>query len=286
MDWVALRVDVPSEAGEGVAAFLIEQGAAGVITEVHDVALPPPPPGRALLEAHLPASDRDRLRKALEAHLAVLGIADARIAATDVPAVDWEAVFREHHVPMTIGRRLLIAPPWDVPAAPGREVLVIEPGMAFGTGQHATTRGCLLEIEDAVMHGAVATGLDVGTGSGVLAAAMARLGVPYVVALDTDAAVVPLARANLARNGAAGVLLFTGGAGALRGRFDLVVANLLLDAIVAEASVLAALVAPGGRLVVSGLLDVQVAAVAAAFAGWRVHEAHREERWRTLRLVR
>ena len=125
-------------------------------------------------------------------------------------------------------------------------MLVIEPGMAFGTGQHATTRGCLEAIEAAVVAGHVGSALDVGTGSGILALALARLGVPRVVALDVDPAVLPLARENLARNGAPQVLLFAGTAAAVRGRFDLVVANLLADTLIDEAPALAAAVG-GGR---------------------------------------
>jgi ribosomal protein L11 methyltransferase len=158
--------------------------------------------------------------------------------------------------------------------------------MAFGTGQHATTRACLEAIEAAVGTGQVRSALDVGTGSGVLALALARLGVERVVALDTDPAVVPLARANLARNGATRVALLAGPLAAVRGRFDLVVANLLADAIVAEAGALARAVGPGGRLVVSGLAAEQLPAVRAAYAGWRVAETRAEGAWRTLTLVR
>jgi ribosomal protein L11 methyltransferase len=158
--------------------------------------------------------------------------------------------------------------------------------MAFGTGQHETTRTCLEEIEAAVATGAVRSALDVGTGTGVLAAALARLGVVRVVALDTDPAVLPVARANLARNRAAAVLVLAGGVAALRARFDLVVANLLADALVAEAPALTALLEPSGRLVVSGVLDAQAADVVAAFPGLRLTETRAADPWRTLRLER
>jgi ribosomal protein L11 methyltransferase len=203
-----------------------------------------------------------------------------------VPATDWEGVYRAHHRPMAIGRRLLIAPPWDVPDAPGREVLVIEPGMAFGTGQHATTRTCLEAIETLVTDGGIASALDVGTGSGVLAAALSRLGVARVVALDVDAAVLPTARDNLMRNGAARVALFAGTAGGVRGAFDLVVANILADTLVTEAAALVARVAPRGHLVLSGLLAEQVDRVLGAFDGWRLADTRADDPWRTLHLVR
>src|SRR6185369_212443 len=141
----------------------------------------------------LPAAALDSARAALERWLASLSgveprATDVRIETAAVADVDWAALAREHHVPVLVGRRILVAPPWNVPAAPGREVLVIEPGMAFGTGQHATTRNCLEAIETLVTDGGIASALDVGTGSGVLAAALSRLGVARVVALDVDAA--------------------------------------------------------------------------------------------------
>jgi ribosomal protein L11 methyltransferase len=104
---------------------------------------------------------------------------------------------------------LLVAPPWDVPAAPGREVIVIDPGMAFGTGQHPTTRTCLEELEEIVATRRVESVLDVGTGTGILAAVAARLGVRRVVAVDIDPATLPIARATLRRT-ASGVLLAGG----------------------------------------------------------------------------
>ena len=285
--WVALLVEVAEPAADAVVNFLVERGAPGVLTDEHRSA----DAGRTALEAHVPAADGPALAVALRAYLRELECLDASWTAgavelLPVPPVDWEQVFRAHHVPLAIGRRLLVAPPWDVPLDASRETLVIEPGMAFGTGQHATTRTCLEEIEDLVLAGGVATALDVGTGSGVLAAALARLGVPRVVALDTDAAVLPLARANLDGNRAAHVLLFGGTIAALRPCFDLVVANILADTLVAEAPALARAVAAGGRLVLSGIVAEQAARVAAAFPGWHVAGVRADDVWRTLRLER
>ncbi len=289
--WVALRVEVAAEVAEVVANFLLEEGAPGVLTEEHDVEGPPLPAGRVRLEAALPVTEHRRVARALERY--VTSLAEIHPAAhpvvvevVPVPDVDWTVLYRHHHRPLQVGRRLLVAPPWDVPAASDREVLVIEPGMAFGTGQHATTRGCLEAIEAALAGGRVASALDVGTGSGILALALARLGVPWVVALDVDAAVVPLARRNLAANAAARVAVIAGSVRAVRGAFDLVVANLLADTIVAEASLLAGTVAGGGRLVLSGILEVQAAAVARAFPAWRVEGEQREDGWSTLTLGR
>jgi ribosomal protein L11 methyltransferase len=285
-EWTAVRVDVATAAADVVANFLVERGAPGVLVDdASDGA------GRTRLEAHLPATDAAVVAEALRAYLGELARIDATWTAgpvdvAPVPATDWEGVFRAHHVPIEIGSRILVAPPWDVPRGGDRCVLVIEPGMAFGTGQHATTRTCLEEIETLVEAGGVRSALDVGTGSGLLAAALARLGVPHVVAVDVDPAVLPLARENLDRNGAGRVRLVGGGAGAVRGPFDLVVANILADTLVDEAAALAAAVAPGGHLVLSGILAEQSARVLAAFPGWRAIAVRAEAPWQTLRLAR
>lgn len=288
MEWVAIRLDVADVVAETVACFLADEGANGVLTGASDA---PAAAGRTTLEAHFPAGDRTRILGAIRtylAHLAALDPAAAGVTveAALVPPIDWEAQFRAHHRPRPIGRRLLVAPPWDVPPAPGRHVLVIEPGMAFGTGQHATTRACLEEIEATIDGGGVRRALDVGTGSGLLAAALAALGVPEIVALDADPAVLPLARANLRTNGAGRVLLLGGTVDAVRGSFDLVVANLLADVLVADADRLTRVVARGGHLIVSGLLDDQAQAVGAAYPRFRRVAERSEERWRTLHLVR
>ena len=292
VEWKALRLDVPAALAEAVANFLIEAGSPGVITGVDDPAVAPPAAGRSLLEAHVRAADEPRVAAALARYLESLGVlspeaASTRFEVADVGEVDWEATFRHHHRPLDVGRRLRVAPPWDVPVRDdGRVVLVIEPGMAFGTGQHATTRTCLEAIEAEVAAGGVRAALDVGTGSGLLAAALVRLGVPRVVALDVDPAVLPLARANLARNAAGGALVLAGRVAGLRATFDLVVANLLADALVLDAAPLAAALAPRGRLVVSGLLVDQVPAVLAAYPAFRVAAERGEDAWRTLTLVR
>jgi len=282
--WREVRIDVAATLTDAVASVLADDDAATVVIETTA-------PGCDTVTAHVPEDRADAIARGVTDWLHSVATidpaaCDARVSTTEVPAVDWDALFRDHHRPLAIGNRLLVAPPWDVPEAPGREVLVIEPGMAFGTGQHETTRTCLEEIELAVASGGVRTALDVGTGSGVLAAALARLGVPRVVALDVDAAVLPLARANLVLNRAGGVTLVGGGVGCIRATFDLVVANLLADTLIEQAFDLVERVAAPGRLVVSGVLDTQADAVAAAFPTLRLAHTRAAGPWRTLRLER
>lgn len=289
-EWTALSVEVPAEAADLISSFLVEEGAPGVLVDEPPASGRAIPAGRVRLEAHVAAGDAARVADALGAYLEALRplvatMGEVPIERAAVPSVDWQAAFAAHHRPRTIGQRLAVAPPWDMPAADGREVIVVDPGQAFGTGQHATTRGCLEEIELAAGDG-LGSGLDVGTGSGVLAIAMRRLGLCPVVATDVDPTVLPLARRACETNGTPDVTVLAGRADAVRGTFDLVVANLLLDALVTDAAGLAARVAPGGRLVLSGLLAEQCDAAAAAYPGWRVARVVAEAEWRTLRLER
>jgi ribosomal protein L11 methyltransferase len=289
--WCAMRLEIAEHLVDAAASFLEDEGVTTLVTGVRELADPRGAPEHATLEAHVPETRATALAAALSRWLASLtaiepAAAEARVTTAPLPALDWAAIFRNHHRPLAIGARLVVAPPWNVPHAPGREVLVVEPGMAFGTGQHETTRSCLEEIEAVVGGGSVRSALDVGTGTGVLAAALVRLGVPRVVALDTDAAVVPVARANLRRNRAGAVALLAGGVAAVQAQFDLVVANILADALIAEAGTLESVVAPSGQLVVSGVLDTQADAVVAAFPALRLSATRAAGPWRTLRLRR
>lgn len=194
-----------------------------------------------------------------------------------VDAGDWSA-WRDAIGPVAAGERIRVLPPWLAPAtargeAPGGEPaarvpaeipVVVEPGLAFGTGDHPTTRTCLIYLQKHVFPGAVV--LDVGTGSGVLAIAAALLGAARVVAIDHDPVACRAARDNLARNpgvggrvavvcGDAAALLAGSGRGPAYGFFDLVVANLSTQLIADLAGLLRGVVRPGGRLVLSGVSD-------------------------------
>jgi ribosomal protein L11 methyltransferase len=180
---------------------------------------------------------------------------------------DWPAKFRAHHRAVPVGRRLIVAPPWArLAQKPGRIALRIDPGLAFGTGSHASTYLCLRATLDLSRARSLGRVLDVGTGSGILAFAAARLGAHSVLGVDPDPEALAAARANARLNGIGrAVRLRLAGIAEVRGRYDLVLANLLRDLLVGEAPSLAARLAPGGRAVLSGLLDVQAADVRAAF---------------------
>jgi len=290
---------VAPEAADAVANFLAEAGALGVVEEGDDA----PVTLRAFFS---PGTDSTDLGGRLERYLDELRALAVPVGPGTVevaPVIEeaWAEAWRAHFRPLPVGRRLLLCPPWELPPeapADGREgarlLVVIEPGRAFGTGGHATTRGCLELIERALEAAPaghpVGRVLDVGTGSGVLAIAAARLGAPAVDAVDLDPDAVAAATANAARNGVADrVRVELGTPETWTGPpADLVLANLLGAAHVALAPALARCTAVPGRLVAGGLLSHEVPAAVASFVpeGFRLVEVTEHEGWATLLLAR
>src|SRR2546428_2945390 len=283
-----LTVEIPEEASEGLTNFAWELGAPGVVEEEL-------PGGRPRLRAFFPktlvagASEvgaRASLGGARE--LGFHGAGERGVVA--LASQDWADSWRAHFRPLPVGKRLLIAPPWDRPRANGRVVITIEPGRAFGTGQHSSTLGCLERLES-LLAGVVPSRLiDLGTGSGVLAIAAARLGVGRVLAVDDDPDAVACAMANAARNRVCDrVRCVLGDAGALEeSGAPLVVANLLTAAHLRLAPRYARYTAPGGALLLGGILDAEAARVAASLGGhgFAPRASTSVEGWTTLELAR
>jgi ribosomal protein L11 methyltransferase len=198
-------------------------------------------------------------------------------------ADDWSERWREFHRPLVLGDRLCVRPPWAKPSTCSID-LVIDPGQAFGTGAHATTRlslELLLALPEP-LHGSL---LDLGCGSGVLAIAAARLGFTPVLALDNDPASVTATRENADRNGVEIAVRRLDLRVEEIPRADTVAANLLGPLLLTLAE---RLTEPPQRLIASGLLTTEADAVAAAFAATGLAEAARSERgeWAALLLAR
>ena len=283
-----LSVTVPDRASEGLTNFVWELGALGVVEEEAPGAAP-------RLRAFFPeTADTGALTERVGRYLASLQelgySGEGRTAVVAVAEEDWAEAWRAHFSPMTVGRSLVIAPPWETPDPDGRVVITIEPGRAFGTGQHGTTSGCLELLEAIVARGPVARAVDVGTGSGILAVAAARLGVPRVLAFDDDPDAVAAAVANAARNHVADRVRceLADAATVALDAAPLVLANLLAAAHERLAPRYAAWVAPGGALVLGGLLDHETAAVTAAVMaqGFRPRAGVSIEGWTSLELTR
>ena len=256
--WYALDIEVEREAREAVEYALMEAGALG--TETGEVNM-----GRLRVSAYFDQlPNRERVRTELTEALRIYQLPSSSVRAMSVREVadeDWLGEWKKSWQPVEVGERFIIAPPWaEVPDEHGRIVIRIEPGMAFGTGTHETTRLCLAAIEKYFAGGSF---LDAGTGTGILAIAAARL-FPraQVEACDTDAEAIAIARENARLNGVAERIAFrTGTVGVATASADVVCANLTADVIVPMLPSLLSVTC--GRLILSGILATQVEAVKA-----------------------
>ncbi len=181
-----------------------------------------------------------------------------------IPETDWVRKTQAQFVPVQASERVWIVPSWCEPVARNAINLRIDPGLAFGTGSHATTRLCLRWLDAHLAQGASL--LDYGCGSGILAIAAVKLGAVDVCAVDVDTQAVVASRTNAITNA---VTIRVGSPDELRaGTFDVVVANILANPLELLAPLLAGRVRAGGHIVLSGILDAQASQVAATYARW------------------
>lgn len=297
MRWLELTVEVDAEAVEAVSEILGRLGHGAAVRPTRllrdpgdELAVREDPSGPYELTAHLPddlaaPEAVDRTERALW-HLQAFGLRPlGPLRVRPVEDRDWTEAWKEGYQPQRIGR-LLIVPSWlEPPAETDATVIRMDPGMAFGTGLHPTTRACLAMLQDEPMPGRV---LDVGSGSGILGIAALALGAGTVDAIDTDAEAVAATAANAQANGFAERLAV--GQGTLdvapAEPYPLVLANLVASVLMELAPLLAAHVASGGTLLASGVIaersdDVRAALVAAGLA---CEERRMDGEWVSLRL--
>ncbi len=256
------ELTVPSSAdtSDALTNFLWDRGALGVVEEEAPEC---PPYLRAFFPETASSTALVASVSAYRESLRALGFSVAgEPAIAPLLHGDWAVAWRESFVPVCVGERLLVVPPWEAVdgATPsGRIQVVIEPARAFGTGHHGSTAGCLALLERALAAAGTPRPplVDVGTGSGILAISALKLGAPSAIAIDIDPDAVSAAQANAEVNGCADRLalsLESVDELIARGPFMLVAANLLTLTHLALAGRYARLVAPGGQLVLGGIL--------------------------------
>ncbi len=276
MSYIALRFDIDAGAAEAWADALMDCGALSV--DIADARAETPAeaplygePGMALTTAW-PLSRLTVLFSAatgLAAALAGLAACGKVLPPHEtygVPEQDWVRATQAQFTPLQITEALWIVPSWCDPVDPAAINLVLDPGLAFGTGSHPTTRLCLKWLARELRAGE--TVLDYGCGSGILAIAACLLGASRVVGTDVDPQALMASRANALRNGVKPAFLTVDRLQGERMPFDVVVANILANPLVLLAPALAHRVRPGGRIVLSGILDAQAATVITSYRRW------------------
>ena len=295
--WVELSIEAPAEYVEPLSHLFLRYGKGGVVTEEPggyspDEGESPPVPDRVTVKTFYPLDDEAGARFGridvgvrLMSQLTCMSPLAQRV----IEEQEWAEAWKEHFHPLRVGERLVVAPSWrEFAPGEGDVVIRLDPGMAFGTGHHPTTRMCLEEVEALVEPGMEV--LDAGCGSGILSIAAALLGARRAFGLDVEEVAVSVAQANAAENRVAGVVSAVVGSlphpQVREGGYDLVLANISAKVGIELAEALASAIRPGGALVVSGFLlkDEEAVRRAYAGAGGAVEGRQEEGDWVTLRL--
>ena len=270
MKWQELRILVSPEFVEPVS-YLFGRYGRGLSME--DAV-----PGQILLRTYLPTTSKQR-RTRIEVGTKLIQILEplAVLEVKELEKADWETAWKAHFTLLKIGRKLVIKPSWiSYEPAPDEVVIELDPGMAFGTGYHPTTKMVLEALEDEVRPGMHL--VDLGAGSGILTIAALRLGAAHSVALDIDQTAVQTARKNFRDAGLRGYVSLVRGSlphrAAAAGSFDLAAANISGKIIMERGAAIYQALKPGGRFLASGLLVEQAAVLCDSLAG----EGFRRER--------
>lgn len=284
MPWIQFIIETDADHAPEFSEWLSETGAAAVtLQDSADQPLYEPPPGAQ------PLWQRTRVVALYPAETDVAPLVDAlraRSAPEEMPAhriealedKDWSRAWMDDFKPMQFGTRLWIVPSWHQPPDPEGVNILLDPGLAFGTGTHPTTRLCLRWLDGAELTGA--TVVDYGCGSGILAVAAARLGAARVWGVDNDPQALLATEENARRNDVAGAITTLLPEQVPDLQADALVANILAGPLVSLAPRLAMLVRPGGHLALSGILPEQADAVSTAYRDWfEMAPAEEEEGW-------
>ena len=293
--WLKIELSVSPDLVDAVSNFLTEIGVPGVYQEE----LEPQAPGdfevsatREVLKAYIPVDIRLEHRIAsLKTYLNSLtqlfpGLEEPGYEAETIEDQDWGEEWKKYFKPIRVSKNIVIKPTWERYAPAGRDIVIdIDPGMAFGTGQHPSTRMCLEAIEDIILKYRTIKKwrvLDVGTGTGILGISCAKLGAERVVCVDIDKKAAEIARENVMINHVEDrVEIINRDVNTIREPFDLIVANLTAKILIRLRTHLMSLIENGGYLVISGIIDQNKSDIESHFltGKFTLHHIITEKEW-------
>ena len=284
MEWVKISIETSREAEDALSNLFMEMGSGGAQIEDDNS-----DPDRIVVSAYFPPDDTigERVSKITELlkNMREMNInaGTGRVSIHRLDEKEWTEPWKEFFKPIPIGERILIHPSWEDAGAPSsRDILIqIDPQMAFGTGRHSTTILCLELLEDVLKGGEKVA--DIGTGSGILAIAAKKLGARQVIAVDIDPKAVPIARENARTNGIHdGIHVVCGGLlNPIRGRYDVIVSNIVSKVIRLMIPDLRYYLNTGGKLILSGILGDEVSEIQNELEnnGLAILETRHHEEW-------
>jgi ribosomal protein L11 methyltransferase len=289
MKWTEITITIYSEASESVSNFLLELGANGVIiddessqTTKNDALLP------VILITHFPTDDLvgtkiEKINTFLK-KLQTIGL-ETKPAQIEIKSINdekWAESWKSAFPPQEIGRQFIVSPRWNkITPSSGKIIIWLDPGMAFGTGYHPTTQLALCLLEEVISDGKEVA--DIGTGSGILAIAAAKLSANKVVATDIDKTVIPIARENARINGVEEKIEVVEGDafGSLSGSYDVIVVNILAKVILPIIPACPKYLNVNGLLILSGILEEEMQKIesAAKLNGFHIIKTLTKENW-------
>lgn len=296
LKWLEIDLITPPELSDALANFLTETGAQGIYEESPEISVAPgdfpEPPSKETIKAFFPFDSR------VEDHLAALDIylesLDQLLPGVDKPQykaeiisdMNWGEEWKKYFKPLRVSKTIVIKPTWERYTPEPRDIIIeMDPGMAFGTGQHPSTRMCLEALEDVLLkdrtvhQGKV---LDVGTGTGILGIAAAKLGSGSVICVDIDKKATEVARENVVINQVADrVEVLNRDVTTIEGPFDLILANLTARILLKLRQNLTALLKNGGYMIISGIIDQNRPDIEAHFLKepFSLHHTIMEKEW-------
>ena len=294
--WVEITIAAPIALADAISSFITDQGSLGVIEEeivvdaFDDI---DEQEGSGKIRAYFPDDHTAALKvNALGDYLKSLSqmfpeLDPPEMKAETIADPDWEEQWKKYFKPLRISRDIVIKPTWERYAPSGRDIVIdIDPGMAFGTGQHPSTRMCINAMEEIIPKDRTFETwavLDVGTGTGILAISAAKLGAHKVVALDLDLKAVEIAEKNAAINRVEDrIEILNQDVLTYQGRFNLIVANLTASTLIPLRAHLDGMLEPGGYLVLSGIIEKDAPMVEETFLRQESLSSHQllsEKEW-------